>query len=107
MTTPNTNRARAAGQNWEQELSDALQTLSVISGVKDSDIKKVCASIAKKERKGKLPANAGWLFAAQQCRSALRMAVLAGFPCRSAEKYAAAETKRAVAWIKKAQAATV
>jgi len=87
-------------------LAAVLEKLKVASGARVADIKLVLKGLQRKERSGALPPNKGWVFAAQEAKTALGMARLAGFPCRSefAEKQMEAATKRAATWLKKAAA---
>lgn len=88
-------------ETTEVKLSRILATLQKASGAKVTDIKLVIRGLQRKEASGALPPNKGWVFAAQEAKTALRMAALAGYPCRSefAEGQMKAAVKRAEKWI--------
>lgn len=84
-----------------ERLSRVLDILKEKSGCRVNSIKNVIASINRKERAGILPPNKGFAFAANEAKTALRMAELAGFPCRSdfSERQMNSAVERAEKWI--------
>lgn len=103
-TTSNAGREAGQTKTHMERLSRVLDILKEKSGCRVSSIQNVIASINRKERTGKLPPNKGFAFAAHEAKTALRMAELAGFPCRSefAERQLEAATERAERWINEA-----
>lgn len=91
-------------KSFPERLSYVLDVLKEKSGCRTPSIKNVIAAINRKERTKALPPNKGFAFAAQEARTALRMAELAGFPCRSdfAERQMEAAIIRAENWLNKA-----
>jgi hypothetical protein len=98
------NATACTVKSTTERLVRVLDILKEKAGCKTPSIKNISASINRKERAGKLPPNKGFAFAVSEARTALRMAELAGFPCRSefAERQMEAATDRAEKWINNA-----
>lgn len=87
-----------------ERLARVLDILKEKSGCRVASVKNIIASIGRKERSGKLPANKGFAFAAHHAKTALRFSEMASAPWGNdfMMNQFIAETERAESWINRA-----